>query len=395
MKHRSWMSCVVMGALALASCGDTEESDEVARPDATAEIEAMVQTYGAIVFASYEDSASSASALDQAVDALIASPSAANMEATRQAWLDAREPYLQTEVYRFYEGPIDNAEDGPEGLINAWPLDEVYIDAVEGRPTAGVINDASVEITPAMLESLNEAGGEKNIATGYHAVEFLLWGQDLSADGPGARPFTDYDPAGETPNAARRGLYLSTVSELLVGHLEGVRDAWAPGAANYRAEFEAAEPLDALARVLTGMIILSGFETGGERLQTALDSGEQEDEHSCFSDNTHRDMVQDVRGVQNVWRGSYTRLDGTKIEGTGVRAVVMAVDPELAGELDAQIDASLELAEALQPPFDREIRSDNPAGRKRVQDLVISLHAQEGLLQEVFRAFNLDIPEAE
>lgn len=395
MKHRSWMICIVMSALALASCGDTEETDEVAKPDATAEIEAMVQTYGAIVFASYEDSASSASALDQAVDALIASPSAANMEAARQAWLDAREPYLQTEVYRFYEGPIDNAEDGPEGLINAWPLDEVYIDAVEGRPTAGVINDASVEITPAMLESLNEAGGEKNIATGYHAVEFLLWGQDLSADGPGARPFTDYDPAGETPNAARRGLYLSTVSELLVGHLEGVRDAWAPGAANYRAEFEAAEPLDALARVLTGMIILSGFETGGERLQTALDSGEQEDEHSCFSDNTHRDMVQDVRGVQNVWRGSYTRLDGTKIEGTGVRAVVMAVDPELAGELDAQIDASLELAEALQPPFDREIRSDNPAGRKRVQELVISLRAQESLLQEVFRAFNLDIPEAE
>ena len=80
--------------------------------------------------------------------------------------------------------------DGPEGLINAWPLDEAYIDYVEGDPAAGVVNDPDTypTIDAELLTSLNEQGGEANISTGWHAIEFLLWGQDLSTDGPGDAP---------------------------------------------------------------------------------------------------------------------------------------------------------------------------------------------------------------
>ncbi len=389
-EQRMWTVVAVVASVALIGCGDDEEAGTPAATDAP--IEAMVQTYGEIVFASYEDSVASAEELNTAIVALVDSPSAERMREAREAWKDAREPYLQTEVYRFYEGPIDNEDDGPEGLINAWPLDEAYIDYVEGDASAGIINDPAQEISPEALEALNEQGGEKNIATGFHAQEFLLWGQDLSDDGPGARSFEDYTSAA---NADRRGLYLKTVSTMLVGHLTQVRDAWAPGQANYRAELEAAAPAEGLRRVLTGMIVLSGFETGGERLQTALDSGEQEDEHSCFSDNTHRDMIQDIVGVQNVWRGVYVRTDGTRVEGTGVYDVVKARDAALADELDAQIAESLRLANELGVPFDQEIRADNAAGRQRVQELVISLRAQESLLQRVFRAFELAVPEVE
>ena len=48
--------------------------------------------------------------------------------------------YSPTEVFRFYGGPIDD-DNGPEGLLNAWPLDEVFIDYVLGNPDAGIIND--------------------------------------------------------------------------------------------------------------------------------------------------------------------------------------------------------------------------------------------------------------
>ncbi|HZO12465.1 MAG TPA: imelysin family protein, partial [Polyangiaceae bacterium] len=164
---------------------------------------------------------------------------------------------------------------------------------------------------------------------------------------------------------------------------------------NYRAGLVAAPPEEGLRRILTGMIVLSGFETGGERLQTALDSGDQEDEHSCFSDNTHRDMVQDVRGVQNVYLGRYQRLDGSEVTGTGLREVVAAADPALADSLEARIAESLTLAEALVPPFDREIATDNAEGRARVQALVISLREQEDLLEQVFRLFALEVPVVE
>jgi len=214
---------------------------------------AAVQTYSQIVLASYEDSLAEAQALDTALQALITTPSTGNLEAARTAWLDSREPYLQTEVYRFYDGPIDNPTDGPEGLLNAWPLDEAYIDYVDGDATAGIINDTSVTIDASTLESLNEQGGEENIATGYHAVEFLLWGQDFNDGGPGDRPHTDYlvGGGGSADNQDRRGTYLTTVSTMLVGHLEGLVSAWAAGdSGNYRMEFESVEPKEALRRIM-------------------------------------------------------------------------------------------------------------------------------------------------
>ncbi len=351
-----------------------------------------VATYAQIVSATYEDSLTAASRLDSAIDAFLAAPSDVGFEAARQAWLDSREPYLQTEVFRFYDGPIDHPDTGPEGLINAWPLDEQYIDYVEDDVTAGIVNDTSVPIDAATLMGLNESGGEKNIATGFHAIEFLLWGQDLSDEGPGDRPHTDFDtPASTAANPDRRATYLAVASDLLLVHLSDMTTAWATGGGNYRAELEGGDTETAIQNILTGMIVLSGFETGGERLQAAMDSGDQEDEHSCFSDNTHRDMVQDVVGVQNVWRGSYTRLDGTTVSGVGIRDVVDALDTELAGRVDARIDESVALAEALQPPFDQEIAAGNTEGRARVQALIQSLRDQEEVLFEVFTLLGLTV----
>lgn len=383
----------------LAAClawGCDDSDDE--SPDAGASLPditpAAMETYAQIVHASYEDSLTSAQALDTALNALVDTPSAETMLAARNAWLESREPYLQTEVYRFYDGPIDNPDDGPEGLLNAWPLDEAYIDYVAGDDTAGIVNDAAVEISASQLESLNEEGTEENISTGYHAIEFLLWGQDMNDQGPGIRPFTDYvtDGSGTASNQDRRATYLTTASTMLQGHLQGLIDAWAPGGGNYRADF-VADPGDALRKALTGMIVLSGFETGGERLQTALDSGDQEDEHSCFSDNTHRDMVQDVQGVANVWFGNYQRLDNSMISGTGIRDVVREVDADLATRVEGEINAALAAAEALQPPFDQELQND--AGRARIQALIDALRTVEGSLEEVFGVFGFAVPVVE
>ena len=371
--------------LALACSGEGDPStstmDHSHWPENTAD---AIATYARIVEATYADTVSEAQALDLALEGLVANPTPSTLDDARQAWLASREPYLQSEVFRFYDGPIDNPETGPEGLLNAWPLDENAIDYVQGDADAGLINDLSVTLDAATIASLNEQGGEKNITTGYHAIEFLLWGQDLSDTGPGDRPVTDYVDAA---NADRRGDYLLIVGDLLEGHLSSVHDAWTDGAP-YRSSFEA-DPEASFAKVLTGMIILSGFETGGERLQAALDSGDREDEHSCFSDNTHRDMIQDVQGVQNVWLGRYG-----SVSGTGIRDVVTEVDPELASAVTARIEESLALANALQPPFEAEI-APGSEGRARVQALIDSLRAQEGLLQDVFVAFDLSIPQPE
>ncbi|MEL6178511.1 MAG: imelysin family protein, partial [Myxococcota bacterium] len=319
------------------------------------------------------------------------------LTAARDAWRASREPYLQTEVYRFYDGPIDNPDTGPEGLLNAWPLDENYIDYTATEAMAGIVNDTATTIDGASLESLNEKDGEKNLATGYHAIEFLLWGQDTSDTGPGERPHTDFltDGSGTAANQDRRGQYVTVSSTLMLSHLQQMVDAWSAGSQNYRQEFEALDNAEAMRRILTGMIVLSGFETGGERLQTALDSGEQEDEHSCFSDNTHRDMIQDIQGIQNVWLGSYTRIDGSVVSGAGVKDVVEATDTMLAGEVTDKIAESLTLANAMQVPFDQEIKPGNTEGNARVRALVVALTELESLLEQVFLKYGLEIPQTE
>lgn len=390
-------SVLTSSALALftIACGGDDEGGVPSLPSNASDV---VSNYSDIVYASYQDSLSAAQDLDTALGALVSAPSETTHTAAQVAWRASREPYLQTEVYRFYEGPIDNADDGPEGLLNAWPLDESYIDYVRDLDTAGIINDVDQTIDAETLVGMNENGFETNISTGYHAIEFLLWGQDFNDAGPGQRPFTDYvtSAEGTAQNQARRGQYLTTASGLLMEHLEQLVDAWAPNAQNYRAELEAEEPAVALGRIMSGMIILSGFETGGERLQAALEARDQEEEHSCFSDNTHVDMIEDVRGVQNVWLGGYRKLDNSVVSGPSLRDLIAAQDPALAEEVSEHLEHSLEHANDLQVPFDREIQPGNSAGNARVQELIDALDALKESLERAFRVYGLTrIPDPE
>jgi len=356
-------SALLAAALLGAGCSDNDDGD--------GDTAAVAETYATNVYANYSDTLAKAQALDSAIDAFVAAPSQATLDAAKQAWLDAREPYLLTEAYRFYDGPIDNPDDGPEPAINAWPLDEAYIDYVVGMPNAGIINDTAAfpAITVDVIQEQNENGGEANISAGYHAIEFLLWGQDLSADGPGARPYTDYVTSnGTAENQDRRSTYLQLASQLLVDDLARVTEQWAPGAQNYRADFVAGGK-QSIQKMLLGMGSLSGAELSGERMTVALDNRDQEDEHSCFSDNTHRDLLGNARAIENVYLGRYASNDGL-----GIEDLVRAKDAALADTLKSQIAASVAAIEAIPHPFDQAIMND--AGRAAVTAAIQALQTQ-------------------
>lgn len=346
-------------------------------PALSADLDAnpVVRHYASLVQANYADTLTSAQVMQQAINAFLAHPSADTQQAAQKAWRAAREFYGQTEAFRFYGGPIDD-DNGPEGRINAWPMDESFVDKVAGNDQAGLINDRGFSISKESLSGQNERGGEENIATGYHAIEFLLWGQDLSETGPGARDFNDFVD-GKAANADRRRQYLSVVTELLIDDLSAVTKAWRPGSKlNYRARFET-EGQEALRKIFVGLGSLSRGELAGERLEVALNSQDQEDEHSCFSDNTHRDAVTDALGIENVWLGRYQRADGTLLQGPSLRDLVAKKDAALAERTSRQIAASVAAASAIQAPFDREIVGGKDApGRLRIQATINSLVQQ-------------------
>lgn len=413
MKNYLLLSCALVLVLAMAiGCAVPPVATESA-PAASDDAEAMssddmssdegemdelmtlkheaLETYANIVFASYEDSLTLAVDLQTAINAFVDAPSEETHQAAKDAWLASNEPYGQTEAYRFYGGPIDD-EDGPEGLLNAWPLDEAYVDYVDGDGIAGIINnvDEYPEINADLLISLNEVGAEENISTGYHAIEFLLWGQDLFDDSAGQRSYTDYTDA---DNAERRGQYLTAAAGLLVQNLTDMTNAWDAGADdNYRAGFLAADADESIQMVLTGLGVLSKSELAGERMFTAYDNQDQEDEHSCFSDNTHRDIITNNQGIVNVYKGTYTRIDGSVVTGTSLADVVAAVDADANDAMVALLDLSMEQVNAIHVPFDQAIVMADT--RPQVLESVMTLQDQGDKIAEVASILGLTINTA-
>lgn len=363
---------------------------------------AVLDTYANIAEAGYADSLSTAKTLQVAVDALIATPSAEALQAAKTAWLAARVPYQQTEVYRFGNVIVDEWE----GKVNAWPLDEGLIDYVGeayGGPTdenelavlnvianpsfklSGADVDAA-NITPELLEAtLHEADeNEANVATGYHAIEFLLWGQDVNGfdHGAGNRSWTDY-AAGETctnNNCDRRGAYLKAATDLLVSDLEWMTAQWAEGG-DARAAVIGDETAGITA-MLTGMGSLSYGETGGERMKLGLMLHDPEEEHDCFSDNTHNSHFYDGLGVRNVYLGEYTRVDGSTISGASLAALVEAADAGVNAELVTNLNASVialgKIKTAAEAGFsyDQMLAPGSEAGEKLINGGVDALVTQ-------------------
>ncbi|MEQ8375653.1 MAG: imelysin family protein [Roseibium aggregatum] len=376
----------------------------------------VLSTYGDIAQAKYADSLATAKTLKTAIDKLVAEPTEANLEAARTAWKEARDPYQQTEAYRFGNAIVDDWE----GKVNAWPLDEGLIDYVDAsygdeseendlyvanviaNPTLKVGGETidATEITPTLLaESLQEAGEvETNVATGYHAIEFLLWGQDLNGTeaGAGNRPATDFDPANCTGgNCERRIQYLQAATDLLISDLEEMANAWAPDGAA-REELAGKGEAGGLATILTGMGSLSYGELAGERIKLGLMLHDPEEEHDCFSDNTHMSHYNDVVGIRNVYFGSYKSPVGNDVSGASLAELVAEKDPALAEEMKTKLDATLAAFEAMKAraeggeAYDQMIGEGNDEGNAVVQAAVDALVDQTASIERVVKVLELD-----
>lgn len=339
---------LLIGGL-LFSCNNDDDTST----DSNVTKKEVVGNYANIAYANYKQAYDDAVVLETAINTFTNAPTQANFDAAKSKWKQSRESYGTTEAFRFANGPIDD-ENGPESLMNAWPLDENYIDYVEGASTSGIINNPVLFpiIDKAFLEAQNENGGEKNISVGYHAIEFLLWGQDLTAPSEkkaGLRPFTDYVVGGTAANPLRRAAYLKVCADLLTDHLDYMVNQWKVDG-TYRKTFLALSDDKAIKNIYLGITTLVSAELPVERMDVALGNADQEDEHSCFSDNTHRDIALNLQGVINVYQGKYGTIDGPSLED-----LVKQKNTAIYNDTDVAVNASLTKVAAIQTPFDLAI----------------------------------------
>lgn len=359
----SKVAVAVFAGLTFFACSSNDDKDS----NAEVTKKQVIENYANIVYANYKQAYDDAVLLETAIKTFTTTPTDANFTAAKNAWKTSRESYGTTEAFRFANGPIDGDDNGPEGLLNSWPLDENFIDYVDGAANAGIINDLTdyPTINKAVLEGLNEDGGEKNISVGYHAIEFLLWGQDLTAPSaklPGQRKYTDYvtGASGTAANQARRAAYLNACADLLTDNLDYLVQQWKTGGV-YRTKFLALPENDALKNIYLGITTLVTAELPIERMEVALQNADQEDEHSCFSDNTHRDIALNLQGVINVYQGKYGNIDGASLEDLVKQANVTAYS-----DTQTSITASTTKVAAILTPFDLAISGgpDSAEGAK-------------------------------
>ncbi|MDP2562874.1 imelysin family protein [Psychrobium sp. 1_MG-2023] len=378
----------------------------------------VLTTNANIAYAVYSDSLITAQNLRDDLAALVANPTEQTFAQAKDAWLASREPYGQTEVYRFRSGPIDALKedgtigvegDGKEGRINAWPLAEAIIDyvapAVNGSAQGDVVISGSIITNAADYPTINKdtiadmfehGEDEANVTTGYHAIEFLLWGQDLNLDATtgdggtrdasgGQRPVTDYSMTACTSGTGtpadvsvctRRGQYLLAAADLLIEDLAAVTTAWEPGVeGNHYANFVAGGD-ESLGLMLGGMGRLSFGELAGERINIALTTNSQEDEHSCFSDNTHRDIFLNAKGVQNSYLGRYVRVDGEVIEGASLHdLLVVEKNHELANDLRGALEKTMASAAVIDTKAKTGVPFDNLIQQSVSQPNVVAVIA--------------------
>ncbi|NAX44766.1 MULTISPECIES: imelysin family protein [unclassified Vibrio] len=385
---------------------------------ATVTKEQVVEHYANIAHAVFADSLTTAQSLEKSIDQFLMTPSAAKLEEVKQAWLASRVPYQQSEVFRFGNAVVDDWE----GQLNAWPLDEGLIDYVatdyqyelgnEGA-SANIIANQTLKIgattidvstiTPELIASLNEIGGsEANVASGYHAIEFLLWGQDLNGTnaGAGARAYTDFVVGSECTNnhCDRRAQYLKAAAQLLVQDLAWMEKQWsADEKANYRHELLAESADNGLRKMLFGMGSLSLGELAGERMKVALEANSTEDEHDCFSDNTHNSHYYNEQGIYNLYTGSYQRQDGKVLTGPSLNDLVAQKDTQAAKEIQKQFDSAraevgklVTSAEKDNQHFDQLIAANNPQGNAIVNGAIMALVAQTASIERTASVIGID-----
>ncbi|WP_420427664.1 imelysin family protein [Algiphilus sp.] len=385
----------------------------------TPDVSEVLDSYRAVAHAAYAESHARAVTLAQRVEDLVAAPGPDTLAAARQAWRAARVPYSQSEGLRFGNWFVDEWET----RVNAWPVDEGFIDYVADGYAASEANRHSrlsvvtapavtiggrtIELEPlswAKLEGLHALSDhESNVATGFHTIEFLLWGQDLHGHTPGAgeRPWTDYSRDAATctdgPRRAplahcqRRGAYLITSAHYLAHQLTLMRARWADAEGSYGDRLVRGDAKEGLRRALFGLASMSGEELASERMQVALMAGSPEEEQDCFSDDTHQSLYFNAVGIENLYRGRF----GEQTFSPSLSDLAQAVNPELAKRIDRALTDTRDSLQAIREaadtgrPFDVLIAPDAHEGHALIRTAMAHLHAQTAAFEALGEALQL------
>ena len=244
---------------------------------------------------------------NERLKAFVAAPSAETLEAAKAQWLAARDDYGPTEAFRFYDGPIDDPDDRARGpdqrLADGRGLRRLR-HRQPRRPASSTTRPPTRRSRPTCWWRATRRAARPTSPPAGTPSSSCCGARTRTPTGPGNRPFTDYTTA---PNAERRGhLPRPLLGDLLVDDLTAV--ARAVGTRRPATTARRSSPIPTRRSPISSgaSAPCSAGELAGERMGVAYETKDQEDEHSCFSDNTDADVCNNALGVaaRRTWPSS-------------------------------------------------------------------------------------------
>lgn len=191
---------LIFSLIFLAACSPKNESttnEELNKVQIDSS--AFAAQVGIVAYTSLSDASQTAQTLDSQLASFMYHPNPMSQAEIQQAWRLAYNSFLHSLIFSYL--PI---QDPPEwqsqrigyrhllGQLDSWPIEGGYIDYIQGYPFSGIVNDLTLEIDEDSIRSQHGFTDPTNASLGYHALEFMLWGNS------GKRSAHDFFPQENT-----------------------------------------------------------------------------------------------------------------------------------------------------------------------------------------------------
>lgn len=392
-RRSNWVVLALVALGVNSSAGCKQEEDPYAKS-----VERAMANYADMAWESHFDAGADADALAQSVVDFTANPDAQSFNFIQVQWGVARESWGFMEGFNIPDGPLQESH----RYINASNLDRSYIDFVSNDLSAGLVNDVDgyPSLTKMLLVDLHQIEGNDKVTTGFHAIEFLLWGEDYDAESDGKRDWRNFLDNGEgtAQNQDRRLAYLTFATELLVEDIKGARNEWREDEGEYRSQFLAMEQNEQVRLVLTGMYRL-GQDMENRRLELPLMQMDIHADDSTFSDLSNDDLYYGANALQGIYLGRYDEDlidDQTPEDGPGlhelVRSKATPIDERFRNEL-AELVAAMDVLRQGDPLEVAVLSDIGSAERTAADDALAKLRQVNMTLLEIATLFGFSLED--
>lgn len=352
MKKYAILGLAGMALLASAVTGCKSKSDPEPAEDfnqlKTLVLSDFVNVVGNPLYADFKTKANE---LNEAVKALAANPTPANLETARSAWKAVRVIWEQSEG--FLIGPVE--DDNYDPYMDTWPTDKTRMNS---------LLSGTQPLTVEYLAGLDNPEEEAELTLrGFHPLEYMLWGADGNKQA--------------TALTAREKEYMTALAADVLNNVTKLQSSWLPGSTYFGKELmnpgagsRYENKHDALEALANALIDICG-EVGDSKMMEPFQPNNpaQADStvsESPYSHNSIADFRNNIIGARNVYLCAYGGKTGKSLSDL-VKANNAALDQDIKQKFEVAIGSF----DGITTTFEQAIYTQ----RNQVQNTITTLQS--------------------